>query len=203
MSDAPDFADFVRRIRAGDHSAARELVARVEPLIRREVRLRIGDDRLNRAFDSLDVCQSVLANFFTAAEAGQFELERPDQLVRLLVTMARNKVASRARRERRLVRDVRRLAADPAVLDQLADAGPSPSTLAANKEEWEILQAALTEEERRILEFRGEGLEWDEVATRMGGSGQARRMQFVRGIERLKRQWQANTMAPGRAAQAP
>jgi RNA polymerase sigma factor (sigma-70 family) len=203
MADAPDFTDFVRRIRAGDHSAAQELVARFEPIIRREVRMRIGDDRLNRAFDSLDVCQSVLANFFNRAEGGHFELERPDQLVRLLVTMARNKVASRARQERRHVRDVRRVTGDPAVLDQLADAGPSPSALAANKEEWELLQTSLTEEERRIVDLRGEGFGWEEVATQMGGSGQARRMQLTRGIERLKRQWQADDEAPGRAVRAP
>jgi RNA polymerase sigma factor (sigma-70 family) len=193
MADAPDFADFVRRIRAGDHLAAQELVTRFEPIIRREVRMRISDDRLNRVFDSLDVCQSVLANFFARAEDGQFEIERPDQLVRLLVTMARNKVASRVRQERRHVRDMRRVMGDPTVLDQLAYAGPSPSALAANKEEWDLLQTALTAEERQIAELRGEGLGWDEVATQMGGSGQARRMQLTRGIERLKRRRQADS----------
>ncbi len=106
MTDTPDFADFLRRIRAGDDSAALELVNRFEPLIRREVRVRIGDDRLNRAFDSLDVSQSVFANFFFRAAKGEFQLERPEQLARLLMTMARNRLVSRVRRERRLVRDV-------------------------------------------------------------------------------------------------
>jgi hypothetical protein len=40
MADNPDFADFLRRIRAGDDLAAIKLVRRFEPLIRREVRLR-------------------------------------------------------------------------------------------------------------------------------------------------------------------
>src|SRR4029453_16591416 len=117
MADAISFTDFVRRIRAGDDAAAEELVRRYEPLIRREVRLRIEDERLNRAFDSVDVCQSVLASFFVRAATGEYDLEGPDQLVRLLVTMARNKLASKARHEHRQRRDYRRVGAtDPAVL---------------------------------------------------------------------------------------
>ena len=104
------FADFVRRIRAGDDAAAEELVRHYEPLIRREVRLRVEDDRLNRAFDSIDVSQSVLASFFVRAAVGEYDLESPEQLVRLLMTMARNKLASRARQERSQRRDVRRVA---------------------------------------------------------------------------------------------
>ena len=95
MPDAADFPEFLRRIRAGDDYAAQELVARYEPLIRREVRLRIRDDRLNRAFDSVDVSQSVLASFFIRAAVGEYELDQPEQLARLLVTMARNRVRSR------------------------------------------------------------------------------------------------------------
>ena len=40
MTDGVIFGDFIRRIRAGDELAARELVARYEPVIRREVRVR-------------------------------------------------------------------------------------------------------------------------------------------------------------------
>jgi hypothetical protein len=67
MSEAVNFTEFVRRIRAGDDAAAEELVRRYEPLIRREVRLRIEDERLNRAFDSLDVCH--VGEFVRAAPA--------------------------------------------------------------------------------------------------------------------------------------
>lgn len=188
MVKDPGFADFMRRIRAGDDAAAEEFVQRFEPLIRREVRLRISDRRLKRAFDSLDVSQSVLANFLVRAASGQFELNRPDQLVGLLVTMARNKLASRARLERRLVRDVRRLTAEPGVLDRVPDRQPSPSEMASRKELLERARSALTEEEQQIVELRKRGLGWDEVAQELGGSGQARRMQLSRGVERLARQ---------------
>src|SRR5262245_62756635 len=111
MSRAAHFVDFLRRIRRGDEQAAVELVRRYEPLIRREVRLGISDRRLSRAFDSIDVCQSVLASFFARAATGQYDLESSEQLVKLLMSMARNKLASLARREQRLRRDARRVTA--------------------------------------------------------------------------------------------
>jgi RNA polymerase sigma factor (sigma-70 family) len=188
MAENTDFADFLRRIRAGDDSAAVELVRRFEPLIRREVRMRIGDHRLKRTFDSVDVSQSVLAIFFSRAATGEYELERPEQLARLLVTMARNRLVSRARKERRLVRDVRRLATDPAALDQVPDRQSSPSEILSKKEQLAQLEVFLTEEEHQILNLRTEGLSWAEVAARIGGSGQARRMQLSRGIERMGRE---------------
>jgi RNA polymerase sigma factor (sigma-70 family) len=187
MTESPDFADFLQRIRAGDDAAALELVNRFEPLIRREVRMRIGDDRLNRAFDSLDVSQSVFANFFSRAATGEYQLDEPDQLARLLMSMARNRLVSRVRRERRLVRDVRRLAVESSSLDQVADARPSPSEVVSRKEALELLRSTLTEEEHQIFELRRAGLSWNEVAAQLGGSGQARRMQLSRGLARLER----------------
>jgi RNA polymerase sigma factor (sigma-70 family) len=182
------FADFVRRIRAGDDQAAAELVNRFESLIRREVRLRISGSQFDRAFDSRDVSQSVLANFFARAAIGQFELEHPDQLARLLVTMARNKLVSRVRSERRQIRDSRRVTGAPDALDRVADEQPSPSEIFARKELLERLGTLLSDEERQIIDLRNQGLGWEEVATKLGGSGQARRMQMSRGIERLTRQ---------------
>jgi len=41
MADDPIFADFIRRIRAGDAQAAVELVQRYESIIRVEVRHRL------------------------------------------------------------------------------------------------------------------------------------------------------------------
>jgi len=189
MADAV-FADFIRRIRAGDDAAAEELVRLFEPVIRREVRVRIEDDRLNRAFDSVDVCQSVLASFFVRAASGDYDLERPEQLVGLLVTMARNKLASKARQEHRLRRDNRRLATtDPADLDELRDPQPSPSDVLSRRELLERVRASLTEEERKIADLRSQGLAWKEVAEQMGGNEQARRMQFSRGMERVSREF--------------
>src|SRR4051794_37199199 len=112
MSTPQDFRELIVRVRAGDEQAAAELVSLYEPLIRREVRLRLEDRRLTRAFDSVDLCQSVLASFFVRAAAGQYDLDEPGQLAGLLVKMARNKLASHARHQNRQRRDQRRVAGD-------------------------------------------------------------------------------------------
>jgi len=156
MSESIPFTEFLRRIRAGDEQAATELVRHYEPLIRRAVRIRLEDQRLCRLFDSMDICQSVLASFFVRTAAGQYDLQQPEQLLKLLVTMASNKLASAARRQHRDCRDQRRLAgADPAHLETLAAATPTPSKVFAGKDLLEQFRQRLTDEERQIADLRG------------------------------------------------
>ncbi len=97
--DPSEYSTFIRRVREGDDRAAEELVRLYEPEIRLEVRgwLRLRDPRLRRVFDSTDICQSVLAQFFVRAAIGEFDLDEPTQLIRLLVGMARNKLSEEVR----------------------------------------------------------------------------------------------------------
>src|SRR5688572_5193627 len=100
MAAETPFDSLVARLRAGDAEAAAELVRHYEPAIRAAVRGRMADTRLRRLFDSMDVCQTVLASFFARAALGQYELNSADDLVRLLVSMARNKLAKQVTRHR-------------------------------------------------------------------------------------------------------
>lgn len=186
MAEALPFADFVTRIRAGDELAAAELVQRYEPLIRREIRMNLRDPRLNRVFDSMDVCQSVLASFFVHTAAGAYDLDEPKNLLRLLVTMARNKLSSAARKEYQQRRDGRRVSPDGEVVDRAASATPTPSQYVAGKELLAAFRARLTEEERTLAELRANGLGWTEIAERIGGTAQARRVQLMRAVERVE-----------------
>ena len=74
---------------------------RHEPYLRQVIRVRLADPCLRRVFDSLDVCQSVMGEFFVRLADGRFQFQDPDRLCLLLVTMAPNKLIDRARRERR------------------------------------------------------------------------------------------------------
>jgi RNA polymerase sigma-70 factor (ECF subfamily) len=189
MPEQDIFGDFIRRIRAGDEQAAVEMVRHYEPLIRREIRLQLEDSRLSRLFDSMDICQSVLKSFFFRTAAGQYDLDTPEQLQRLLVTMAKNKLASAARSQHRRRRDQRRIAADgEEQLEGVAAAAPTPSQIVAGKELLERFRQALNEEERQVADLRAEGLAWDDIATRLGGTAQARRMQLARAVERVARE---------------
>src|SRR5262249_21361832 len=90
------FVDLIRRVRAGAAGAASELVRRYEPALRRFVRVHLRDPRLRRVLDSTDICQSVLATFFVRANLGQYDLDTPDNLLKLLATIARHKVTNQA-----------------------------------------------------------------------------------------------------------
>jgi RNA polymerase sigma-70 factor (ECF subfamily) len=186
MADLNTFRGFISRIRSGDEQAALTLVREYEPFIRREVRLHLQDRRLCRLFDSMDVCQSVLASFFVRTAAGQYDLDRPEQLLKLLVSMARKKLAATARRHRRQRRDHRRNMADAAgELDRVEDVTPSPSQLAAGKELLERFRESLTDEERQLSDLRNQGLAWAQIATQLGGTAQARRVQLSRAVHRV------------------
>ncbi len=158
MPEATPFVELVRRVRAGDRDAATELVRRYEPLIRREVRLRLEDRRLGRLFDSMDVCQSVLKSFFVRTAAGQFDLDEPAHLVRLLVTMARNKLASEARRQHREKRDQRRQDANADGLDAMAEREASPSRVIEARDLLNEVRGRLTDDERQLADLRTQGM---------------------------------------------
>src|SRR5262249_46973377 len=147
--------------------AAEELVRTYEPAIRLAVRTRLTDPALKRCFDSVDVCQSVLASFFLRAAAGQYDLSEPAQLVALLVRMAQNKLGGQARSHRRQQRDARR-AADLETAAGQAGAGPTPSQVAAGRELLAALRTRLTAKEREVADRRGAGQGWAEIAAALG-----------------------------------
>jgi ECF sigma factor len=185
MLDNVSFHVFITKIRAGDEDAARELVCRFEGVIRREVRLRLDDRRMLSLFDSMDISQSVLTSFFARAASGQFEIETPDQLVRLLIGMARNKLAFQVRRQRARRRDARLNADERVDVMQVASRTPGPSQLVSDHDLIDTVRLRLGEEERQLVDLRGEGWEWPEIAARMGGSPRARRMQLTRAVHRV------------------
>ena len=184
MSVQEEFEVLIRRVRQGDADAARDLVEQYASVIRRVVRYRLTDSRLRAAFDSMDVCQSVLGSFFVRAANGEYEIEGPEQLTHLLVGIARNKLATQARRQAADKRDYRR-ADGGADQDALAGDAPSPSRYAVAKELLQAVRERLTAEERRLAEFRQEGMEWAEIADHIGENPAALRKRFSRAMDRV------------------
>ena len=188
MPEADDFPNLIRRVRGGDEAAAAELVRRYEPAIRRAVRIRLSDTRLARAFDSMDVCQSVMASFFVRAALGQYELDAPDQLLRLLTTMARHKLADQVDRERAECRDSRRVEEGGAETREIVAAASSPSRQVAAKELLAEVQRRLSPEERQLAELHHQGLDWAQIAARQGGTAEALRKRLARATERVAKE---------------
>ena len=136
MPEATSFRDLLRRVRAGDPEAARELAQQYEPHIRRAANRPLNDLNLRNLLDSMDICQNVLAEFFVRAADGQFELTEPDELLRLFVTMTRNQVLDESRYHKAGRRDHRRQQADLSehCLGGLTDDEPTPSRIVSARE---------------------------------------------------------------------
>jgi RNA polymerase sigma-70 factor (ECF subfamily) len=186
---AAEHADFIARIRAGDEQAAAELVRRYEPEIRLEVRtwLRLRDPRLRRVFDSMDVCQSVLANFFLRVAAGDFDLERPEQLAAVLAGIARNKLSEHVRHHQRQRRDVRRVeGTGPEAL--AVPAAETPSEWVAGKELLVEFRRRLSDQEKKLADLRAAGQDWAAIAAAVGGTPEGCRKQLSRAVERVERE---------------
>lgn len=192
-SDPESFRALIVRVRAGDEQAAAELVRIYEPAIRRAARVRLLDTRLNRVLDSMDICQSVMASFFVRAALGQFDLETPDQLLRLLATMTRNKLIGQVKGQAAARRDFRRLAGAEAAGDgetgneiaQIPGRYPTPSRDVAARELLEEALRRLSPDEKKILDFREQGEQWAQIAIELGSSPEALRKRFDRAVDRV------------------
>jgi RNA polymerase sigma factor (sigma-70 family) len=185
MSEDVPFRELIGQVRAGDPQAAAELVRQYEPTIRMVVRRRLADPALRRVLDSLDICQSVLASFFVRVASGQYDLERPEQLFKLLTTMARNKVANAALKQRAACRDPHRLEKGSLERLELIDPHSGPCELAAHQELLQEFRRRLSVEERHLAEQRAQGRPWAEIAAEVGGSPDRLRLQLTRAFDRV------------------
>ena len=175
------FCTLLHRVRAGDPDAVAELVRRFEPAIRRYVRLHLTDPRLRRVLDSADICQSVWGAFFVRAAAGQFDLECPEQLVKLLAAMARNRFLNHTRDQQADCRDLRRVEGGDELLSAVADGG-NPSEIVAGQDLLHTVLRRLPPEERHLAGRPAEGWDWAEIAAEQGESAGALRKRLARAL---------------------
>jgi RNA polymerase sigma-70 factor (ECF subfamily) len=179
--ESEDFPQMVAALRAGDAAAAEALLRRYEAYIRRVVRMRLHDTNLVRLFDSMDICQSILASFLVHAADGDFRLGSPEDLRNLLVRMALNKLATRARA---LQREAGNLPDD---WDEI-DPSPTPLDRLVTADLAEAIRDRLTPEERALFDLHAvERLTWEEIARRHGGSADALRIRLARALARVRK----------------
>ena len=187
MSTTP-VSDLLAQVRGGDAAAAEELVRTYEPELRRAIRVRLTDARLRRLVDSIDICQSVLAGFFVRTAAGQYDIQTPEELLKLLVTMARNRVIDWARRSQADRRDGRRevsIEGEDGQQMQFASNQPGPASVLVSRELLEQVRSRLSTDELKLMEQRAEGLNWNEIAETTGDQANAVRMKLTRALDRV------------------
>lgn len=178
----------VRRMRCGDARAAEELVRLYEADLRIIARARLFDPRLRQFVDSMDICQSIFGNFFARAYAGQFDIDSPEQLKKLLSKMVRNKITDYARRSQAQSRQAhRQVSQDIGDLDGalMVDSKPSIASLLAAKDFVDEVRKRMTDDECEILERRLLDRNWEEIGNSLNANADAIRKKFARAIDRI------------------
>ena len=188
MASDVSFVQLMQRVRAGDEHAALELHAAYAEEVQRFVRVRLTHPGLRRQLDSADICQSVFADFFVRACLGQFDLNSPAELMKLLATMARNRLFDHARKQKAARRDIGRVEGGPIENFAVAGVEATPSRIVSAKELLESAQKLLSEEEIALVERRRNGEPWEAIASSTGRSAEALRKQYKRALDRVSAQ---------------
>jgi RNA polymerase sigma-70 factor (ECF subfamily) len=155
----------------GDEDAARQLFDRYADQLVLLARKRISQ-RLASRIDAEDIVQSVFRTFFHRAKQGQFHLEEPDDVCKLLARITVHKTFRQIAFHRRAKRDASQETAQgddsQDMLLKLLAGEPTPEEAAAFVDQLEHFFASLTPEQRRILELRMEGYSNVEIAEQLG-----------------------------------
>jgi RNA polymerase sigma factor (sigma-70 family) len=181
MSAQASFPDLIRRVRAGDEQACTDLVRQFEPEIRRYIRVRLTSPAVQRLKESADIFQSVAANFFVRVIGGDYDLDQPEHVARLLMRMAKNRLIDEVRKKgNRVTQD-----AGSEVWDGVAEGGATPSRVIASRELLDEAKRRMTDDERHLALMRADGMKWDDIAAAVGRSPEAVRKQVERACDRV------------------
>ena len=182
-----EFGQLVQRAQDGDTDAMERLLKDYGDAIQREIRFCLLDQRLRRVVGESDVFQSVIAQFALKLREGNYHFDTPNDLVGLLKKMARTHVAHLSRFWQARRRDLRKNSGlDANGVSEPPDHDPTASSVVARVELLGLALARLSERDRQILDWRQDGVIWQEVARRLNvPSSEALRKQHERALARI------------------
>ncbi|MHB8866620.1 MAG: RNA polymerase sigma factor [Pirellulaceae bacterium] len=166
-----EFRAAIEGVRAGSPDAVWKLIADYGPHIQRVVRRRL-DRRMRSKFDSLDFVQMVWASVFRNPQE-ICGLKQPEDLIRYLAVLARNKVVDEYRR--RIQKDTKynvtrelSLSQQDGTEESADTEQPTPSQIAIAREQWEKFVRQQPERDRSIIEMRIGGATFLEISQQLG-----------------------------------
>ncbi len=161
VTDASD-RSLLGRLRSGDNDAARSLYMRYASRLLSLANRKTSADLATRV-DPEDIVQSVFRTFFRRASAGQYEVPEGEELWKLLLVIALNKVRAQGNFHRAGRRDIGRTQALPEDTRPLEheDQRLAEQILQMSIDE---IAAQLPESSRQIIRLRIEGNSIQEIA---------------------------------------
>jgi len=166
--DSP-FEAAVKELCTGSEEALWDFIQTYGPHIQRVVRRRLHR-KLRSKFDSVDFVQMVWVSFFaTPDRLAQFD--KPEDVIRYLVVMAKNKVVEESRRrfehEKHNVSRERPLD-QPELVETSERSSDTPSQIAIARERWQSMIEGEPERNRQILQMRMNGATFVEISESLG-----------------------------------
>lgn len=156
----------VKKLSAGDPSAAEAAFRAYEPYLRLVVRRQMTS-RLRSKFDSADVVQSIWADLLPGFRRAEWRFDNAIQLRGFLMKVTRNRLIDRMRRHRTGA-EVERPLIDSRQEGFPASTAPRPSEVSQAKDLWRQMLDACPPEHHELLRLKRLGLPLDEIAERTG-----------------------------------
>jgi RNA polymerase sigma factor (sigma-70 family) len=174
----------LKRFQSGEVEAATRLYSRYAARLSSLAWTQRGADLASR-FDPDDIVQSIFRTFFRRAAEGHYDVPEGQDLWRLLLVIALQKIRDTCSFHRAAKRDVRTTQSIETI-DRSAASRPVPSEigLAELKMVVDELLGGLPASHRSIVELRIEGFQVDEIARKTGRS----RRSVERGLQEFRDQ---------------
>jgi RNA polymerase sigma-70 factor, ECF subfamily len=172
----------MRRLRLGSEDAATQIYLRYAYRLRALARSQSSPE-LARCVDADEMVQSVFGSFFRGAKNGYYDVPVGEELWRLFLVIALNKIRAKGAFYHAAKRDVR-MTSGGALLEQCAEVAHDDTTAAMRDLQLSIDEAleSLPSEYREMVLLRIEGYRVEEIADRMKRSKRSveRMLQEVR-----------------------
>jgi len=156
----------MKRLRLGSEDAATQIYLRYAHRLRALARAQSSPE-LARCVDADEIVQSVFGSFFRGARNGYYDVPVGDELWKLFLVIALNKIRAKGAFYRAAKRDVR-MTADGALLEKCPEVAQDDNSAELSHLQLTIEEAmqSLPDEHREIVSLRIEGYRVDEIADR-------------------------------------
>lgn len=162
---APSDRSLLRRFRQGQPDAATALYLRYARRLRALATRQFSSD-LARRLDPDDIVQSVFRTFFRRAAAGQYNVPQGEELWKLFLVIALNKIRAAGAFHRAAKRDVRVTSGGDALRRADASIGENAEALSILEIVIDEILGQLPPGHREIVELRVQGYEVAQIAER-------------------------------------
>lgn len=159
----------LQRLREGSEDAATQLYLRYAQRLSALTRAQCSAE-LGRQVDVEDLVQSIFGSFFRGASQGYYDVPAGEELWKLFLVIALNKIRAKGNYHRAAKRDVRMTIQGETALDQATTGGEREENLTILRLTVEEALERLPPQYKEIVTLRIEGFEIGEIAEQTGRS---------------------------------